>query len=450
MPARPLPLGGALREAVHAAPAHGHRDVLLAVHHVGRRRRHHAGAGGRFPELLAGPGVVGQQAAVGRALEHQVAGGGERAAVPGRHIVHAPGFLLRHRVPGHEAAEGLALGRLHVGELGQVPAQAGVRAARHVFVELPVLVVHQVDRHMLRRQVGQAGLRVERHRVPVVRAEGAGNGVVGLGAVARGGDADGAAVLVVAGGPVHFGEVLGRDELAVGAVDDEEEAVLGRMQQHLARLAADLHVGQDHRLGGGVVPVVAGRLLVVPLVLAGVGVQRHHRAQVEVVAALGAARLVRPGRAVAGAHVHQVELGVEGEAVPGGAPAAGFPVLAARVPGLRGLGHRGVFEGLARVARHHEPAPFLLARLRVVGGDEAAHAVFGAAVADDDLALEHARRAGDGVAALLAFERVFLPDLLAGGGVQRNQAAVEGGHVDLALVNGHAAVHHVAATLEAL
>jgi hypothetical protein len=37
------------------------------------------------------------------------------------------------------------------------------------------------------------------------------------------------AVGVVTGGPIHIDEVLRRNEFAVGAVDDEEEAVLRRM-----------------------------------------------------------------------------------------------------------------------------------------------------------------------------------------------------------------------------
>ena len=41
-------------------------------------------------------------------------------------------------------------------------------------------------------------------------------------------------------GPVHLDEVLRRDQLAVRAVDHEEEAVLRRVHHHLARLAVDL------------------------------------------------------------------------------------------------------------------------------------------------------------------------------------------------------------------
>lgn len=67
--------------------------------------------------------------------------------------------------------------------------------------------------------------------------------------------------------------------------------------------------------------------------------------------------------------------------VPHRAAAAGYPSLAGRIPGLGSVGHGLVFEGPGRIAGHGEPAPLLLAGLRVIGRHIAAHAVFGAAVA---------------------------------------------------------------------
>ena len=365
-------------------------------------------------------------------------------------MLHAPALLLCHRVPGDQAAEGRALGRLHVDQRGRVPADVAVRLGQRAAVELPVLVVLQGQRHMLGRQVGQARVGAVGHGMPVVRAEGAGDHVARAVAAARNRRLDGPALGVVAAGPVHIDEVLGRDELAVGAVDDEEEAVLGRMQDDLARLAADLDVGQHHGLGGGEVPAVARRFLVVPDVLARIGVQRHDAGQVQVVATGRAALGLRPGRAVARADVHEVELGVIGHGVPGRAAATGLPPLAGRVPGLGGAGHGLVLERLGRVAGHGEPAPLLRAGLGVIGRDIAAHAVLGAAVADQHLALDDARRARDGVRVGAVDDGVLLPDLLARGRVQRHQAAIEGAHIHLALVDRHAPVDHVAAALEAV
>src|SRR5690606_1062735 len=103
-----------------------------------------------------------------------------------------------------------------------------------------------------------------------------------------------------------------------------------------------------------------------------------------------------PGRAVAGADIDEVERGIIGEAVPRGAAAAGLPPFAG--PGLGSHFHGGILEAVGRVARHGVPAPELPARLRVIGRDIAPHRHFRTAIADDDLAVEHARGTGDGVA----------------------------------------------------
>ncbi len=60
---------------------------------------------------------------------------------------------------------------------------------------------------------------------------------------------DRASVGVVACRPVHIDEVLCRDELAVRSVDDEEETVLGRMQDDFARRAIDGDVGSGSSAG---------------------------------------------------------------------------------------------------------------------------------------------------------------------------------------------------------
>src|ERR671919_407430 len=69
--------------------AGGDRDVLLAVHHERHRRGVDPGAGLERPELLAGRRVIGVEAAVTLAREHQVASRGQRAA---DHGVFGPGL----------------------------------------------------------------------------------------------------------------------------------------------------------------------------------------------------------------------------------------------------------------------------------------------------------------------------------------------------------------------
>ena len=122
---------------------------------------------------------------------------------------------------------------------------------------------------------------------------------------------------------------------------------------------------------------------------------------------------------------------------------AGSQVLAARAIDASSNGLRGI-------ARHGEPAPRLLAGVRVIRGDVAAHPVFGPAVADDHLALEHPRRAGDRVGARAIDDRVLLPELAAGRRVERDQPAVVRRDEDLALPERDAAVDHVAAALVAV
>ena len=237
--------------------------------------------------------------------------------------------------------------------------------------------------------------------------------------------------------PVDRGERLGRDELTGEPVDDVEEAVLGRLQQHLARPAGDGQVGQDHLLRGVEVPVVAGGDLVMPDVVAGAGPQGDDRRQVQVIAVALATVVAAPRRAVAGADEHQVGLEVVGQPVPRRAAAAVLPPLAA--PGAEGELHRAILERLGRVARDHVPAPHLLAGARVVGGEIAADAVLAAAVADEHQPFHDARRAGDAVVAADR-RRLDRPLHLAGPGVEGHQPSVEQADVDAPAVECHPAV----------
>ena len=194
----------------------------------------------------------------------------------------------------------------------------------------------------------------------------------------------------------------------------KKKPFFGACRITLRALAADLEVGQDHRLRGREVPVVARRLLVVPDVLAGVGVQRDDGRQVQVVAARRAALVAAPRGC-------RCRCRRTSGSARGRRSSCPRPCRRRRPPTTCRSGPRSwrpwpstaSSKRLARVARHGEPAPLLLAGRRVVGGDVAAHAVLGAAVADDHLALEDPRRAGDGVATLAVDDRVLLPHLAA-------------------------------------
>ena len=156
---------------------------------------------------------------------------------------------------------------------------------------------------------------------------------------------------------------------------------------------------------------------------------RDDRGEEEVVAAALAATVAGPRRAVAGADVDEVGFGIVGDAVPRRAAAAGTSTTR-RSQVLAAISIAPSSKRLRRIAGHDVEPPRLLAGVGVVGGDVAAHAVeFAAAVADDHLALDDARRAGDGV---VAADRRGLHDPVhvPGRGVEGDEAAVEQPDVD--------------------
>ncbi len=300
---------------------------------------------------------------------------------------------------------------------------------------VPLRVADQGDIHESRqRAVG--------HRVPVVAAVGAGKYHLAAG------DIPGARGLHRATGfrvdmrrPVHRDVGFGGDELAGLAVEDVEKAVLGRLHDDLAHLAIDCQVGEDHVLRRGVIPGIAGRGLVMPGVFARVRVDGQDRRQEQVVAAARTPDLAIPWRTVANADIQEIQIGIEGERVPGGAAAAHRPPLPG--PGRRRHLHGIGFETVVRVAGHGVDAPDHVTGLGVVCGHVAADAILGAAVADDDLAVDDARRARDRVGRR-ALDRVDLPGLLAGIAVDGDQVAVECRDIDLVAPERDTAIGHVA------
>jgi hypothetical protein len=132
----------------------------------------------------------------------------------------------------------------------------------------------------------------------------------------------------------------------------------------------------------------------VPDIFAGLGPQRHDRGEIEIVPLSRRAVELVPGRTIAHADIKQVKLRIIGHGIPHGATAALLPPFA--LPG--GLGRLEVrFGVLARRIGHRIEPPQLLAGIGVICGQEAAHAHFRAAVADQHHAVDHARRAGDGI-----------------------------------------------------
>src|SRR5271166_2862685 len=104
------------------------------------------------------------------ALEYQVSGGGHDAAIPWTRILIAPHFLLMNRIPCEEESL-LALQCV----LECFPFAGGYfcEIDRHVVADRgapEILVRFEREAFFLRWNVGEPGLRVECHRLPVVPA----------------------------------------------------------------------------------------------------------------------------------------------------------------------------------------------------------------------------------------------------------------------------------------
>jgi hypothetical protein len=309
-----------IAERGKAAPSHQYRDMLAAVDAVADRRRADAALDVAAPQLAAVARIEGAEQAIGRAVEHEVAGRRERAAVPDRRVVDLPARLLRDRVPGEQTT-----GRLiRIGLVLDVHSNSEKLVAERRGGQARVGA-----RHVHRRDVREPGARAVGHRMPVVRAPGAGPLRELLIALRpRLGVLDRPAGRHVdAFGPVDLRILLGRQQLAGRAIDHVIEAVGRRLHQHLARRAVDLEVGEDDVGRGLVIPLFGGVHLVVPDVFAGVGLQRDDGRQEQVVALALAAAFVIPRVAVADAKVDLVELGVIDDGVPDRSAAAVLPPL---------------------------------------------------------------------------------------------------------------------------
>ena len=247
------------------------------------------------------------------------------------------------------------------------------------------------------------------------------------------------------GGPGDRGVGLCGQQFPGLPVQDVKETVLGRLHDDLARFATEFQLSQDHVLGGGIVPGFPGSGLVVPHITAIVRLEGDNRGQKQVIAAIRAANLPVPGRAVADPDVQEIEFRVVRHGVPDSAAAANHPPLTAP-PGLGGPLEGVIFETVGRIARHRVKAPGHLAVIQVVGADITAHTVLAAAIADEQLVLDDARRAGNGVGPL-GVGGLHLPTHRAIRRIQADQATVEGTKIQAPLVIGDTAINDVAAAV---
>ena len=408
---------------------------MLAIDAVGHGRRGQADTGRELPERLPIVRPIGDQGAIGTPLEHKITGGGHRTGIPHTRQLDFPNLLLRDRIPGHQRTR--IDGERHV-VTHHIERRIELEFRRAPSNRVKAFVGEQggeVDD----RDIGEPGPRIERHRMPVVHAEGARIEHFLAVFVAGALRFDGAAGLHIdVRRPGHVNQLVGGNKLAVRTIEHIEETVLRCMQQRLDRLLINRQIREDHVHIRVVVPGFTWHRLIVPDVLAGIGIERDDRAQKKIIAAAGAAHALIPGRAVAGTDIEAIEFRVVGDAVPNRAATPVLPPFA--LPGLGDHFLGSVFEAIGGIAGHRVEAPNLFASGRIVGRDIAAQGPpLGATIADQDLVVERARCTVDEVG-LLDIDGQRAPNLLAGLGIDADQAAIGGCHIHLALPIGDAAV----------
>jgi hypothetical protein len=96
------------------------------------------------------------------------------------------------------------------------------------------------------------------------------------------------------------------DQLAVRAIQHVHEAVLVRLNHHLADLSLDREVGKHVLVGAVHVVNIVGRVLVVTDDLAGLRPDRQHARCIKIVPAFARPRII--GLRIAGAPIDEVEL----------------------------------------------------------------------------------------------------------------------------------------------
>ena len=429
----------------YAAPARQHGNVLLTLDRIGDGGRGDAGLHAARPEFRAAHRIVGRKLLGRVALEHEPAARRQYATVPRPLEGHAPALLLGNGVPGYERSPGcrhhgstdLGIG----GHRGRRKVDTRIEALRRF---LPMGFGHIRKAGFLRRDIDEPRPRVIGHGLPAVRATRSGYDHERLARLvdARLGILDGPSALGIDTlGPVDRDITRSRDQLSGCAVEHIKETVLRRLHHHRARPAVDLEVRENHVLSGVEVPRVARCGLVVPDVLAGPGLQRDDRVNVEIVAAAGRAIGLVPGTSIAHPDIEQVELGVIRHRIPHGPAATERPPVA--LPG--GLGAPQMRRCIgARPVRDGVEAPESLSVVAVVRRHIAAYAHLPAGVTDDHPAVDHARRAGDCIR-LGSIHGQLRPDQPSGLSVERDQSAIQRSEVQAPAPGGEAPVDDVAA-----
>ena len=355
-------------------------------------------------------------------MEDKAAARCKQPAIPWPWEFNRPARFLRHGVPCgelafHRAIKAFANAKVR-GKIASAKIKANVETARTV--GLPICFRRVDGRCFERGNVDEIFVRMIGHRVPVVTAKRTRHhnrrrsGFVDPCLWIE----DRTPVFINPFGPSLRDVRLGRNKLARRAVEHIKEPVLGRLHQDLTLLTLDLHIGKDNVLCRGVVPSLTRGCLIMPDIFARIWVQSDNAGEVKVVALSGAVLARRaigavPGAPIANPDVEEVKLCIIGHGVPNGAAAANG-IGASEGFHIPSFSSR--FEVVGRVislgpVRYGVEAPQLAAILDIVSCDITAHAEFCAAIADDDLAIDDARRAGDGIGHVLVDGNNFPIDL---------------------------------------
>ena len=157
-----------------------------------------------------------------------------------------------------------------------------------------------------------------------------------------------------------------RDQLAVGAIQHIQEAVLIGLNHHFPHLPVHRNIGQHLLVGRVHVVNIVRRVLVIANHLAGFRTDRQHAVGIQAIQTLARPRIVR--LRIPGAPINQIELRIVGTRAPR-RPAALRPSVAILRPRLR--------TRLAR-RRNRISAPQFLPGLRIPAVQEPARSGFAA------------------------------------------------------------------------
>src|SRR3954447_25608194 len=206
------------KQRVDAAIAARHGDILHAVLLPGHRLSLDARAGLELPELLAGVGIEGLELAGQGAREYDAARGRQHAG-EARDVAWC--FPLRLAGHGIDRLQMTARAVTPFPEIGEVHAEIPFTLLEGGgFGFVPAAEGERVG-------VSEAGLRIERHRLPVLAAKDRRIHchLLALTRLLRDVGLDGTSGLHVdSRHPVDLHVRIGREQLSVGAVEHVEEA----------------------------------------------------------------------------------------------------------------------------------------------------------------------------------------------------------------------------------